>query len=94
MTLKLSDVLEKTTNGYMHYCDGCDSYHHIDVEIPNPHTGAKWTFDGNVEAPTFSPSVNIVGVCHYFIQQGNIIYCGDSKHELAGKTVPLPKLPD
>ena len=94
MTLKLSDVLERVDEGYMHYCDGCDSYHRINVDKPNAHTGAQWTFDGNVECPTFSPSINIVGQCHYFIQQGNSIYCTDSKHNLAGKTVPLPKIPD
>jgi hypothetical protein len=94
MTLKVSGVLEKIDEGYMHWCDGCDSYHLINVEIPNSHTGAKWTFDGSVEAPTFSPSINIVGQCHYFIRSGMIQYCTDSKHRLAGQTVPLPKLPD
>jgi hypothetical protein len=57
---------------------------------PNGH---KWTFDGNMEAPKFSPSINIVGQCHYFIQAGVIQFCGDSKHALAGQSVPLPDLP-
>jgi len=91
---KISSVLRKCEGGYLHWCDGCDSYHIINVETPNAHTGAKWTFDGNVESPTFSPSINIVGVCHYFIRQGMIQYCSDSKHSLAGTTVPLPKLKD
>jgi hypothetical protein len=33
------------------------------------------------------------GVCHYFLQDGALQYCGDSTHGLAGKTVPLPELP-
>jgi hypothetical protein len=56
---------------------------------PNGHT---WEFDGNEQAPTFSPSVHIVGQCHYFIRAGRIEFCGDSKHHLAGKTVELPDL--
>jgi hypothetical protein len=89
---RISDVLRRSTAGYLHYCDGCDSWHLINVDVPNEYTGARWTFDGNVDAPTFSPSVNIVGKCHYFITKGMIQYCSDSKHRLAGKTVPLPKI--
>lgn len=65
----------------------------INVTKPNP-WGAIWSFDGNVEAPTFSPSINLVGQCHYFIRAGRIEFCTDSKHELAGQTVPLPDIPD
>ena len=32
--------------------------------------------------------------CHYFINDGNIQFCGDSTHALAGQTVPLPPLPE
>ena len=94
MSLKLSDVLEKIDEGYMHYCDGCDSYHMINVDKPNEYSGARWTYNGNPESPTFEPSINIVGVCHYYITNGNISYCNDSKHSIAGKTLPLPKIPD
>lgn len=68
-----------------------------------------WRFDGNLDAPTFAPSVKIsygdlseaearewgvVRCCHYFIRNGRIQFCGDSTHALAGKTVPLPPLPN
>lgn len=39
-------------NGHAHWCPGCKEMHSI------PST---WTFDGNVESPTFSPSVKITG---------------------------------
>jgi hypothetical protein len=44
--------------GYRHWCPGCGYGHEIDTEQPNS-LGAKWTFDGNMEAPTFTPSGNI-----------------------------------
>lgn len=74
-----------------HWCPGCKSYHLIEVEKPN-HCGAVWTWDENVEKPTVSPSINIVGRCHYFIQKGNIVYCSDSVHALAGQTIPMPTM--
>lgn len=33
-------------------------------------------------------------ICHYFIRNGNIEYCGDSTHSLSGKVVPLPEILD
>lgn len=81
--------------------------------IPN-----TWAFDGNVDRPTFNPSVKITGkqrvivdgkwagewvrdangkavdmCCHYFLHAGQLEFCSDSTHALAGKTVPLPELP-
>lgn len=76
---------------YIHYCPGCKHKHRINVEKPNEFN-AVWQFDGNMESPTFSPSINIVGQCHYFIRKGMIEFCSDSKHELAGQTVPLPDI--
>ncbi len=81
--------------------------HVIHVGSPND-CGAQWTFDGNVDTPTFSPSVNIrcewskledeAGLkdeaCHYFLKAGQLQFLPDSTHELAGQTVPLPDLPD
>lgn len=78
---------------YVHYCPGCKHKHRINVEKPN-HCGAIWSFNGDMESPTFSPSINIVGQCHYFIRNGMIEYCSDSKHELAGQIVPLPDIED
>lgn len=33
-------------------------------------------------------------ICHYILTAGILNYCGDSTHALAGKSVPLPDLPD
>lgn len=75
--------------GYLHWCPGCDQAHHIPVYLA-AENGCKWGFNENFEKPSFTPSINIVGQCHYFITDGMIQFCGDSKHHLANQTVPLP----
>lgn len=47
---QISPKLRKTTNGHAHWCPGCERMHVI------PDT---WTFNGDVNAPTFGPSVRI-----------------------------------
>lgn len=94
--------------GFGHWCPACKSGHEINVDKPNS-SGAKWSFNGDFARPTFTPSVNMQinppghphyqpdvksVVCHYFITDGKIIYCGDCTHELRGQTVDLPDLPD
>jgi len=63
-----------------------------------------WTFDGNEDCPTFSPSLllrgytspkdgKLVGQCHLHVKKGKIVYCNDCSHKLNGKTVPLEPCP-
>jgi len=76
--------LRRAEGRYMHWCSGCQITH----PLPD-----SWTFNGDLERPTFSPSFKqMIGdvTCHYFITNGDIVYCADSWHGLAGKTVPLP----
>jgi len=97
--------------GYLIFCPGCKQCHRFD---------ARWTFNGNLEKPTFrasmlvrsghylgtvsgscwctynedhpnDPSPFTCNVCHSFVTDGMIQFLGDSTHELAGKTVPLPE---
>lgn len=49
---QVSAVLRRATRGYSHWCLGCEEMH----MIPD-----RWRFDGNVDRPTFSPSVKITG---------------------------------
>ena len=62
-----------------------------------------WTFNGNLESPTFSPSLLVTGYlneknpdgrCHSFITDGKIQYPSDCTHEYAGKTIELPEFGD
>lgn len=93
--------------GYGHWCPGCKSGHEINVDKPNA-SGAKWSFDGNMDAPTFSPSINLQinpkghkhyqpdvasTVCHYFLRGGELQFLSDCTHDFAGKNVPLPEIP-
>lgn len=88
-------------------------------------TTAHWEWNGDMEKPVVTPSLDTDSVkrilepngrwrgeweldgngkpipvkCHCFIGSngappGFIIFLGDSSHHLAGKTVPLPELPE
>jgi hypothetical protein len=79
---------------FMFFCPGCKCGHSFWTE--NPAGRPIWKFDGNMERPTVEPSILVkmpVGdkekVCHSFVKDGQIQFCGDSTHELANKTVPL-----
>lgn len=104
---QVSPKLRRGTNHYVHWCPACEGMHVITVG--GPPEKPNWSFDGNLNSPTFSPSVNIRwgnkvpgqegrhrvgGQCHYFIRAGHIEYCGDCTHALAGKVVELPDLPE
>lgn len=72
------------------YCEGCEYHHRIQLNIAfEPH----FSFDGNNEYPTFSPSMIIKYkddvICHFKITDGMIQYSEDSKHMFAGLTIPL-----
>ncbi len=89
---QLGRYLRRMPNGYAHWCPGCQELHAFAVDQPLSN-GARWSFNGDIEKPTFSPSMNYVGHCHYTITAGMIQFHGDSVHALKGQTVPLPELP-
>lgn len=80
-------------------CPGCNWMHGVSTTKPNSN-GAKWSWNGSEEKPTFSPSVLVTAnytdvsklsdVCHSFVRDGNIQFLSDCTHGLAGQTVPLP----
>jgi hypothetical protein len=87
---------------HAHWCPACEAMHDFAVEQPF-RNGALWSFNGDGDAPTFSPSMNIavgpfpdgsIKRCHYILTAGRIAYCGDSTHALSGQTVDLPDIPD
>lgn len=74
-------------------CPGCKFSHRVETVTPNPRVGAVWAFNGDLDRPTISPSVNYVGVCHHFVRDGRIEFLSDCTHDLAGQTVDLPEWP-
>lgn len=84
------------------WCPGCDTAHVVYCEGSSP----IWTWDGNVEAPTISPSILVTyngahpgqggeppARCHSFVRAGRIQFRSDCTHGLAGLTVDLPDFP-
>jgi len=114
----MGQISSKLRGGYYaftHWCPGCKEPHTtICADTDSP----CW-FDGNLDQPTFTPSIKITGkkrtvdeqgrwlggwvrdadgntipwCCHYNVTAGQIVFHGDSTHELRGTTVPLPELP-
>jgi len=91
--MNIEKVSHNEYEGYSFYCPGCKHLHVFYTKHPK---GVQWSFNGDFEKPTFSPSLrnrsNAPGmpqVCHLFVRDGMIEFCNDSDHELAGKTVPL-----
>lgn len=99
----LRSVVDADGNrGFGHWCPGCRCAHIFWVA---PKERPVWTFDGNVNSPTFAPSMRSFvpadeeeglpekTLCHYFLKAGVIDFLADSSgHALRGK-VPLPPFP-
>ncbi|VVO24197.1 DUF6527 family protein [Pseudomonas fluorescens] len=101
---RLSRSLATGAEGTLWFeCPGCKMLHSIQH---GSGPGPRWGWNGNLEAPTFTPSilvhynwtVNRVGkrerVCHSFVTDGRIQFLGDCTHALAGQTVDLPDWDD
>lgn len=85
------------TIGYTLWCAGCDEPH---VVYTNYAGKPQWKFNGNLDKPSFTPSLLVYAIpandryaghprCHSFITNGRMQFLGDCTHRLAGQTVPL-----
>lgn len=89
------------------WCVGCEMLHTYHVKMgektaayrrANGLNIVEWGFNGDMEKPTFTPSLlyhktEVQPRCHLFVTNGQIIYCGDSEHAYANKTVDLVDIP-
>lgn len=91
-------------------CPGCASDGHSGLHMLAVNTdlhSPAWTWDGNLDAPTLTPSIltqwGMVdaaarGVapftCHSFLTAGVFHFLEDSTHRFAGQDVPMPDLED
>lgn len=97
------DTLPEGRGTVTWWCPGCSAGHTITFG-----GGETWSWDGDVERPTFAPSVLVNGVrnpetpewnaahprCHTFVRAGRIEYLSDCEHDLAGQTVDMVPLPE
>ena len=93
--VKISSILAKSNGNLYFECPACEIPHGINCGEGH---GAMWQWDGNKEKPTFSPSLLVTYshgdknfVCHSFVRNGKIEYLSDCTHDMAGKTVDIPK---
>ncbi|HYW17719.1 MAG TPA: DUF6527 family protein [Nodularia sp. (in: cyanobacteria)] len=85
--------------GYFFDCPGCGMAHAPYIRPHKNEVGASWTFNGDLDKPTFIPSIlakvertdDKVMVCHSFVTDGKIQFLGDCTHALAGQTVDIPE---
>lgn len=84
---------------YQFMCPGCNRMHGFVTEW-KPISEQKeptWTFNGDVDKPTFAPSLLYNQsrsnpnhpVCHLFVRDGRIEFLSDCTHHMAGKTVDM-----
>jgi len=105
---KLSNIM-KSSNGVMFvHCPGCGYLHGINVERIDRDIWSwnksvdKPTFSpsllvrtGRAIDPTFiKEEGDPPEVCHSFIRDGKFVFLSDCDHDLAGKTVDIPSLPE
>lgn len=92
--------------GHLIECPAC-GHGHLFENDQHPNVpkrgGYGWTFNGDLEKPTFTPSmlvrwgglkdgVEVTKICHSFVTDGKIQFLSDCTHHLAGQTVDLPEM--
>jgi hypothetical protein len=109
----MSKLKDYGDGAYGFYCPGCE-HEHIYYTDGRHSNGLTWGFNGNMDKPTFSPSLlnkwgkkvnpnweepeetpptkGWSGICHLFVTDGKIIYCSDSTHAYAGKTIEMGEI--
>jgi hypothetical protein len=97
---KVGRITNQSEVSYAFDCPGCGIGHSFRVQ--GPPDKPRWDFNGDVDNPTFSPSLLVrwpkLGEdgrsrevrCHSFVRNGRIEFLSNCDHELAGQTVELP----
>lgn len=99
--VQLSSILERADDQLFFLCPGCQMLHGVRIDPASQHP--RWDWNGDVNKPTFSPSILVQYPwgeqreerrCHSFVRDGRIEFLSDCTHELAGQTVNLPEIGD
>lgn len=72
--------------GYEFKCPGCGNSHVLPVGPGNGSVHARWDFNGNLEKPTFTPSVLAQGNKRIFDEEGD--WTGDWQMGADGNPIP------
>lgn len=98
--MKLLERLNDPQGMYVFFCPGCDSNHAYYTKVRPGGQTPVWTFNGNMDRPSFQPSLlntwnspeGKKKVCHLYVTDGKINYCGDCTHDLSGKSVEMKEV--
>lgn len=92
-----SKVYESRDGMFLFGCPGCGGVHAWYTKNGPIVDGKEqnWTYNGNGDKPTISPSLNVSKDderfhCHSFINDGMITFLGDCYHALKNTTVEIP----
>ena len=89
--------------GYSFWCLGCDEFHSF---VTDSSRKIHWEFNGDMESPTFTPSLGVHSDeylrkettdkyrCHLVVENGQIKYLTDCKHDYAGQTIDMVDWPN
>lgn len=107
---KIDNSADPCHDEYLFWCPGCKMGHTFITKwgtseltqrrIKGMSSPPLWTFNGDMNKPTFSPSLlyrytDTKGdvpkdmVCHLFLRDGIIEFLNDCTHGFAGRKVPL-----
>lgn len=87
---------EGKRTGYLFMCPACSCGHKFCTSDAYSEGWPIWQLTGTIDNPTIRASILINSangiICHSFITNGKLEYCGDCTHKLAGQTVELPNI--
>jgi hypothetical protein len=91
---------DHSVEGLSFYCPACDHLHAFYTKHAfNGVVKETWNFDGNLDKPSFTPSLKNTcdnhpdpkqRCCHLTVTNGKIKYHDDCSHLMAGRTIDLP----
>lgn len=102
-------VVRRIEGGFVHWCPACETMHVIPtgepysihwtftgpLEKPSFAPSVRITYNG-ADAGQLQTNGRRApaACCHYIITYGQIQFCPDSSHAMAGRTVSLPPPPE
>lgn len=96
----MADVVQLSSDGNpIIFCEGCKCGHKFYIQEGHPYHDASgkrlvWTWNKNIQHPTFGPSLIIdpdspKRRCHINIDAGWITFHGDCGHDMKNKRIQL-----